>query len=188
MVKGRWPYNRVAYLGGVFYIYRPQRSCGQGYVFTRVCDSVQRGGLRAGRTPRSRPLEQTPPLGADHPEQTRPRADTPLGPDLPQDQTPPRTRPPPREAHSNIRSTSGRYESYCNAFLLELLFWYHDLQWNKLSYRQQRPLVALLLLSSPPPYRLPEILYACVVRTLRVVPPPLGDLAALPRHAQWTRF
>ena len=23
--------------------YRPQRSCGQGYVFTRVCDSVHRG-------------------------------------------------------------------------------------------------------------------------------------------------
>ena len=32
--------------------YRPQRSCGQGYVFTRVCDSVHRGSLRAGRTPR----------------------------------------------------------------------------------------------------------------------------------------
>ena len=24
--------------------YRPQRSCGQGYVFTRVCDSVHRAG------------------------------------------------------------------------------------------------------------------------------------------------
>ena len=25
--------------------YRPQRSCGQGYVFTRVCHSVNRGGV-----------------------------------------------------------------------------------------------------------------------------------------------
>ena len=33
------------------YYYRPQRSCGQGYVFTRVCDSVHRGGLQAGRNP-----------------------------------------------------------------------------------------------------------------------------------------
>ena len=42
--------------------YRPQQSCGQGYVFTRVCDSVHRGvsgqtrkrklaGKLAGRTP-----------------------------------------------------------------------------------------------------------------------------------------
>ena len=31
--------------------YRPQRSCVQGYVFTRVCDSVHRGVLQAGRTP-----------------------------------------------------------------------------------------------------------------------------------------
>ena len=30
--------------------YRPQRSCGQGYVFTRVCDSVHRGGS-PGRPP-----------------------------------------------------------------------------------------------------------------------------------------
>ena len=29
------------------YFYRPQRSCGQGYVFTRVCDSVNRGGAIA---------------------------------------------------------------------------------------------------------------------------------------------
>ena len=38
--------------------YRPQQSCGQGYVFTRVCDSVHRGGLQKGRTP---------PDQADHP-------------------------------------------------------------------------------------------------------------------------
>ena len=45
-------------------IYRPQRSCGQGYVFTRVCDSVKRGGLpqcMLGYPPGSR----HPPPGAD---------------------------------------------------------------------------------------------------------------------------
>ena len=31
------------------YFYRPQRSCGQGYVFTRVCDSVHRGGSASVR-------------------------------------------------------------------------------------------------------------------------------------------
>ena len=61
--------------------YRPQRSCGQGYVFTRVCDSVHRGGLQAG-----------PPRPGRHPPGTRqtPRdqADT-----TPQDQAD--THPPP---------------------------------------------------------------------------------------------
>ena len=38
--------------------YRPQRSCGQGYVFTRVCDSVHGGGSPGRETP---PDRQTPP-------------------------------------------------------------------------------------------------------------------------------
>ena len=54
-------------------IYRPQRSCGQGNIFTPVCHSVHRGGS----------------------------ASVHVG--IP---------PPPR-----IRSTSGRYASYWNAFL-----------------------------------------------------------------------
>ena len=47
-----------------------------------------------------------------------PRADTPPRAD-PQEQTPTReqTPPPHREADSSIRSTSGRYASYWNAFL-----------------------------------------------------------------------
>ena len=48
--------------------YRPQRSCGQGYVFTRVCDSVHRGGGSPGR--------ETPPDQADTPLD---QADTPPG-------------------------------------------------------------------------------------------------------------
>ena len=74
--------------------YRPQRSCGQGYVFTRVCDSVHGGGSPgrplppAGRTPpgsgrhpparRTPPGSGRPPLQWEHPP--RDQADTPPPP------------------------------------------------------------------------------------------------------------
>ena len=66
--------------------------------------------------PRTRhiPPEQTAPPGADTPQTRR----------TPQSRHPPRSRPPwespphPREADCIIRSTSGRYASYWNAFLL----------------------------------------------------------------------
>ena len=63
--------------------YRPQRSCGQGYVFTRVCDSVNGGVSRdppgPGRTP---PDQEEPPRGPGSPprdqgEPPRDQADTP---------------------------------------------------------------------------------------------------------------
>ena len=124
------------------YIYRPQRSCGQGYVFSRVCDSVHSGGsasVHAGIPPL---WEQTPP-GSRHlpgsryppgaatpkaytpqsrhpprrrhhpPEQTPPRADTP------RTRHSPRADTPPQKANSSIRSMSGRYTSYWNAFLFK---------------------------------------------------------------------
>ena len=45
--------------------YRPQRSCGQGYVFTRVCDSVHGGSasVHAGIPPACQgdpPAKETP--------------------------------------------------------------------------------------------------------------------------------
>ena len=46
------------------YFYRPQRSCGQGYVFTRVCDSVHRGGLRQREPPL--PLVRSSLPGREH--------------------------------------------------------------------------------------------------------------------------
>ena len=126
-------------------LYRPQRSCGQGNIFSPVCHSVHKGEgwwwyprRHWGRPPRSRhplgadtppweqtgadnprsrhlPWEQTAPRGADTPpEQTPPGADTPLGSRHPPGADPPRADPPPR-----IRSTSGRYASYWNAFLFE---------------------------------------------------------------------
>ena len=61
---------------GMLSCYRPQRSCVQGYVFTRVCDSVHRGGLQAGRTPpgpgRALRDRQTPPRQADPPGKQTP--------------------------------------------------------------------------------------------------------------------
>ena len=138
--------------------YRPQRSCGQGNVFTGVCLSTGGGGgegvcLSAcldaitpppdGGTPpdgeppprgpgRPPPDGGTPPDGeppprdqADPPgtRQTPPwMEESPRMENLPPPprtrQTPPRgTRQTPREADSSIRSTSGRYASYWNAFL-----------------------------------------------------------------------
>ena len=69
-------------------------------------------------TPRSRPPEQTPPPHSRHP----PGADTPPPPgaDTPPRQTPSGSRHPSREADSSIRSMSGRYASYWNAFLFLL--------------------------------------------------------------------
>ena len=121
---------------------------GQGNVFTGVCDSVHggEGGLCLSASwdtppPRSRHPQQTPPReqtspweqtpwsrspGSRHPkEQTPPQEQTPpspLGAEPPREQTPPGADPPgsrpPREADSGIRSMSGRYASYWNAFLL----------------------------------------------------------------------
>ena len=92
--------------------YRPQRSCGQGYVFTRVCDSVNRGGCLR----RAPPDKADPPRDQGEPPRTRqtpPRdqGETPPGPGRPPRpgtrQNPPgpgrpprprRTPPPPDQA------------------------------------------------------------------------------------------
>ena len=124
--------------------YRPQRSWAK-VIFSQECvkNSVHRGGgclpqCMLGYTPpgtrppqtrqadppgtRPPPTRQAdpprpgrhhhPPRGADPPKQTPPW-----------EQTSPRTRqtPPPREADCSIRSTSGRYASYWNAFLFKNL-------------------------------------------------------------------
>ena len=70
-----------------------------------------------------------PPPRADTPpqEQTPPGEDTPPRADTPQEQTPPGEDTPPRadtplEADSGIRSMSGWYASYWNAFLFGKIF------------------------------------------------------------------
>ena len=91
--------------GGVFgkmtlSFYRPQRSCGQGNVFTVVCDSVHRGGVCLSAcwdttTPR------VDPPGADTPRSRPSRSRPSRSRHPPQEQTPPRSRhPPPRSRHT----------------------------------------------------------------------------------------
>ena len=84
--------------------YRPQRSCGQGNIFTPVCHSVHRGGVCLSyQTPPSRH-----PPGADTPprEQTPPGADTPQS-KHPLEQTPPQSRhtPPQEQTHTPQEQT-----------------------------------------------------------------------------------
>ena len=83
-----------------------------------------RGGLRAGRPPRA---GRTPPWQGETPRQGTP---PPPGWENPPEQTPPGTRPP-READSSIRSTSGRYASYWNAFLFIMNFKMIHLHWPR---------------------------------------------------------
>ena len=98
-------------------IYRPQRSWAK-VMFLQASVILSTGGgsasVHAGMP--------APPRPGRPPPRTR---QTPLGPDIPPDQAdPPRTRPPcpdqvdpPWEADASIRSMSGRYASYWNAFL-----------------------------------------------------------------------
>ena len=100
--------------------YRPQRSCGQGNIFTPVCHSVHGGG---GGFCLNACWDTTPPDQADPPRSDITTTTTPSPPpgtrQTPPDQTPPGTwQTPPPETDSSIRSTSGRYASYWNAFLL----------------------------------------------------------------------
>ena len=75
---------------------------------------------RGGSPGRENPPGQgrTPPRQGDPPGRETPQAGrTPLGAD-----TPSPGADPPRAAHSSIRSTSGRYASYWNAFLFTMFF------------------------------------------------------------------
>ena len=79
---------------GAYLLLPPATKLGQGYVFTGVCDSVNRGGTSAPQSrhppPEQTPREQTPPW-----EQTPPGADTsPPRADTPWKQTPPRADTP----------------------------------------------------------------------------------------------
>ena len=104
-------WNRVTRCGipSLLNFYRPQRSCGQGNIFTPVCHSVHRGGgVSASVHPgiphppgADTPGEQIPP-GADTPPRSRhhPGADMPLWEQTPpQEQTPPGADMPPRSRH-----------------------------------------------------------------------------------------
>ena len=95
-------------------IFTAGNEVGARLYFHRVCDSVHRGGVCLSVC-----WDTTPP--DQEPSRTR---HPPLGPGTPWDQAPPRPTPPdqappPRStAYWEIRSTSGRYASYCNAILV----------------------------------------------------------------------
>ena len=105
------------------HIYRPQRSWAK-VIFSQASVCPQEAGVSASVHAGIYPPDQADPPGADTPPD---QADTiPPGPGRPPprpgrpppDQADP-ARPgrPPREADFSIRSTSGRYASYWNAFL-----------------------------------------------------------------------
>ena len=102
----------------------PATKLGQGYIFTRVCDSVQRGVCLSALLGYPPPQEQTPGTPPWE-QQTPPEADTPLGANTPPpcaaDKTMEQT-PPGSSACWEIQATSGRYTSYWNAFLCNKKF------------------------------------------------------------------
>ena len=81
--------------------YRPQRSCGQGYVFTRVCDSVHRGCLPQCilRYPprKEAPAQEGSPPGRWHPRKEAPPQEGNTPP--PRRKHPPRKEAPPGRKH-----------------------------------------------------------------------------------------
>ena len=91
----------------------PTMKFGQGYVFTRVCDSVHRGGLSHCTLG----YRTHPPSQRRHPPRTS---------HTPRDKAPPPRADTPPSSHQHsafweIRPTSVRYASYLDALLLQWL-------------------------------------------------------------------
>ena len=87
---------------------------GQVNIFTSMCQEFCPRGGRVSASVHAG--IHTPPDQADTPWTRQ----TPPPPDQADTHPPPGPGRPPREADSSIRSTSGRYASYWNAFLLNL--------------------------------------------------------------------
>ena len=164
----------VTMLFGPSCCYRPQRSCGQGNIFTPVCHSVHRGGsasMHAGIPPppgsdTTTPPRIRPPWIRHHqpPDQTPPQIRPPrIRHHHPPDQTPPRTRQtppirhPPWEADSSIRSTSGRYASYWNAFLFAIFLTSLHVSNQSLPLKNNQIFIQWKITQTHPhPIRIPE--------------------------------
>ena len=103
-----------------FNYYRPQRSCGQGNIFTPVCHSVHKGGLpqcMLGYHPH--PPEQTPAGSRPPWQQTPPREQTP---------SPPRTRHPPGpDTPPGSRLQHTVFERPVRILLECILVWYKEI-------------------------------------------------------------
>ena len=113
--------------------------------YTCVWFCSQRGGVsgqgeppQQGEPPWGPPARETPwaPLGR---ENTPPTGRPPTRSRPPQSKPPPPPhQTPPREAHSSIRSTSGRYASYWNAFLYCLDFLIHQVSHSKMCFNTNK--------------------------------------------------
>ena len=84
--------TKLIFPPAVPHFYRPQRTCGQGNIFTPVCHSFCSHGGRGSASVHA---------GMPHP----PRADPP-GADIPREQTPPRSRHPPDQTPPKSRYPS----------------------------------------------------------------------------------
>ena len=122
------------------YLYWPQRSCAK-VIFLHVCVILSTGGgsapLHAGYTPQ----EQTSPPEQAPRAPTPPVADTPLKEQAPPGAEPPGGKHPPVSRHPppGIRSMSGRYASYWNAFLF-----LSDISWMIQAYIELRIRIAII--------------------------------------------
>ena len=83
----------------------PATKLGQGYIFTRICDSVNKGGICLSACWDTPLQEQTPPGSRPPPRSRHPPEQTPP---TRQEQTPPGTRQPPGAEHA------GRYGQRAN--------------------------------------------------------------------------
>ena len=83
-----------------FIDYRPQRSCGQGYIFTPVCHSVHIGVcLRDPPQEEAPPPRKETPCQGDPPTRETPQKETLLPRRPPARKTPLLRRPPPRRRY-----------------------------------------------------------------------------------------
>ena len=123
------------------HIYRPQQSWGK-VIFSVACvkNSVHGGSTWAGTPP---PQAGTPSPGQVHPPPGRytPKAGTPPGQVHPLGRYTPPGRYTPRAKCYEIRSMSGRYASYWNAFLF-ITCKQKNLFWTNFDYNRSRFLLA----------------------------------------------
>ena len=120
----KWLYGNSTMHSHFHWLLPASAKLGQGNIFTSVCQEFCTQGGPASmhaemQPPGPDPPGSRPPWSRPPREQTPPPpgADNPPGADTPQNRHPPGPETPPG-ADTSIRSTSGRYASYWNAFLL----------------------------------------------------------------------
>ena len=123
------------------FCYRPQRSCGQGYVFTRVCNSVHRGGSLGRETPPPGRQEEHPPppgqAGRTSPGQGEPpwsRRHPPPGTSPPRSRHSPPPPPPGKQTPAYGQWAAGTHPTGMHSCLKK--FSKNSLEFRKLCLTQ----------------------------------------------------